>query len=106
MGENLGNNFAGGREGRSWGRNGEGREQEWAYGHNQLHLSDGRTYRMIHTDRPGSTGKGSCEQFPGEADFQCLGLPINAEDSTAWRPQGKTAEGRDSNRRLGEGRMS
>jgi hypothetical protein len=103
MGENLGNNFVGDREGHSWGRNGEGRE--CAYGRILLHLWDGRTYRMIHTDKPGSTGKGSCEQFPGEADDQCFGLQTNVEGSTTWRRQGKAAEDRDSNRRLVEGNM-
>lgn len=105
MGGNLGNNFVGDREGRSYGRNDEGRGQEWAYGRTLLHLWDGRTYRMIHTDKPGSTGKESCEQFPGEADCQWLGLPTNAEGSTAWRRQEKAAEDRDSNRRLDGGSM-
>ena len=99
MGENLGNNFVGDKEGRSWGRNDEGREQEWAYGRTLLHLWDGRTYKMIHSDKPGSNGKGSCERSPGEADYRCLGLLRNAESSTAWRRQGRAAEGRGSNRR-------
>ena len=101
MGENLGNSSAGGKEGRSWGRNDEGKERERAYGRTLMHLWDGRTYRTSHTDKPGSTGKGSCERFPGEADYQCLGLPTWG--STAWRRQGKAAEDRDSNRRLVEG---
>ena len=102
---NPGNNFVGDTEGRSWGRNGEGREREWAYGRILLRLWDGRTYRMIRIDKPGSTGKGSCERFPGEVNCQCLGPLTNADGSTAWRRQGKAAEGRDSNRRLEEGNM-
>jgi hypothetical protein len=105
MGGNQGNNFVGDKEGHSWGRNGEGKEQEWAYGRTLLQLWDGRTYRMPHIDKPGSTGKGSCEQFPGEADYQCLGLPTNAEGNTAWRLQEKAVEDQDSNRRLEEGSM-
>ena len=103
MEENLGSNFAGDKEGHSWGRNGEDREQEWAYDRTLLDWLDARTYRMIHTGRPGSTGKGSCGRFPGEADYQCLGLPRDAEGSTAWRRQGKAAEDRDNNRRPVEG---
>ena len=105
MEENLGSNFAGGKEGHSWGRNGEGRGQEWAYGRTLLDRSDAQTYRMIHTDRPGSTGKGSCGRFPGEANYQSLGLPRDAEGSTAWCRQGKAAEDRDSNRRPVEDSM-
>ena len=99
MGENLGSNFAGDKEGRSWGRNGEDMEQEWTCGCTLLDWLDARTYRTIHTDRPGSTGKGSYGRFPGEADYRCLGLPRDAEGSTAWCHQGKAAEGRGSNRR-------
>ena len=58
---------------------------------------------MTHTDKPGSIGKGSYEQFPGEANYQFLGLPRDAESNTAWRRQGKAAEDRDSNRRPIEG---
>lgn len=103
MGVNLDNNFVEGREGRSWGRNDEGREQGWAYGRTLLRWWDERTYRTTHTDKPGSIGKGSCEQFLGEADYQCLGLPTNAVGNTAWRLQGRAAADRDSNRRPVEG---
>ena len=99
MEENLGSNFVGGKEVHSWGHNGEDMEQEWAYARTLLGWLGGRTYRTIHTYRPGSTGKGSCGRFPGEADYQCLGLPRDAEGSTAWHRQGKAAEDQDSNRR-------
>jgi len=97
--ENLGSNFVGGKEGHSCGRNGGGREQEWAYVRTLLSWLDGRTCMTIHSDRPGSTGKGSYGRFPEEADYQCLALPRDAEGSTAWRLQGKAADDRDSNRR-------
>lgn len=96
---NLGSSFAGDKEGHSWGRNGEDREQELAYARTLLDWSGAQTYRTIHTDRPGSTGRGSCGRFPGEADYQRSGLPRDAEGSTAWRHQGKAGEDRDSNRR-------
>ena len=96
-GVSLGNNFAR-MEGHSLGRNDEDKEQEPAHAHIRWHLSDGRTYRRTHTDKPGSTGKESCEQFPGEGDDQYLGLPKEMDGST-WRRQGKAAEDRDSNKR-------
>jgi len=104
MGVSLGNNFAR-MAGHSLGRNGEGKEQEPARAHIQRHLLDGRTYRRPHTDKPGSIGKESCEQFPGEGGDQYLGLPREMDDSTAWRRQGKAAEGRDSNKRPVVGSM-
>jgi hypothetical protein len=81
-GESLRNSFVVGREGGSWDRN-EDREWEWAYVRTLLHLSDGRTYRMTHTDKPGSTGKESCKQSLGEEDYQYLGLLKNVEGNTA-----------------------
>ena len=60
---------------------------------------DARTYRTIRTCTPGSTGRGSCGRFPEEAGYQSSGPPRGAEGSTAWRRQGKAAEGRDSNKR-------
>lgn len=80
---NLGSNFVGDKEGHSWGRNGENRGQEWAYAHTLLGWLDAQTYRTIHTDRPGNTGKGSFGRFPEEADYRCLGLLRDAEGSTA-----------------------
>lgn len=105
MVESLDNSFVVDREGRSWDRNGEDTVWERAYVRILLRLSDGQTYRMIHTDKPGSTGKGSCEQSPGEGDYQCLGLLKDAEGSTTWRRQGMAAGGQDSNKRPGKGNM-
>lgn len=102
---NLGSNFAGDREEHLRGRNGEDREREQAQARIPLGWLDARTYRTIRTCRPGSTGRGSCGRFPEEAGYQSSGPPTGAEGSTAWRRQGKAAEGRDSNKRPVGGSM-
>jgi hypothetical protein len=105
MGENLGNNFVGDKEGHSWGHNGENKELGWAYVRILLDLLDVQTYKMPRSDKPGSTGRESYKQFPEEADYRGLGLPRDVEGSTAWYHQGNAAEDRDSNRRSVEGSM-
>ena len=80
-------------------------EREQAQAHNLLGWLDARTYKTIHTCKPGNTGRGSCGRFPAGAGYQSSGPPRGAEGSTAWRRQGKAAEGRDSNKRPVDGNM-
>lgn len=83
MGKNLGSSFVGDKKGRSWGRNGGDKEQEWVHVRTRPDLSDGRTYKKLRIDKPGNIGKESCVQFPGEADYRYLGLLKGAEGNTA-----------------------